>query len=285
MRYLKKFIKSKFPKLFEFGKSVKDNKLELIDRKYPKLADFLRLREGIERYTFPEDGNVMQDLVDKFGIASDLVQIYSSKQDPVVHKWHHYIPIYEKYFEKYRGQEVRFLEIGVSKGGSLRMWREYLGTNAIIFGIDIDQNCSALNDLHGQVRIGSQDDPSFLSSVISEMGGVDVVLDDGSHNMKRTASSLRILFPQLNEGGTYLIEDLHTAYWRGFGGGYHSKDNFFRMIPRFIDDIHSWYHPYGKRSDLSNHGMSSIHIHDSILVLEKDIKYPPTHSQVGFKES
>ena len=285
MRSLKLFFKSNFPKLFSFGKRFKDNILEQIESKYPKLADLYRLSEGIERYAFPKDGDVRQDLVDKFGLASDLVQIYSSEQDPGVHKWHHYIPIYEKYFEKYRGQEVRFLEIGVAKGGSLRMWREYLGPNAVIFGIDIDQNCSKLNGLHGQVRIGSQDDSSFLSSVILEMGGIDVVLDDGSHDMGRTASSLKILFPQLNQGGTYLIEDLHTAYWRGFGGGYHSKDNLFRLVPKLIDDIHSWYHPYGKRSALSNDVVSSIHIHDSILVLGKDIKYPPTHSQVGSKES
>jgi len=285
MRSIKSFVKSKFPKLFLVGKRIWGNYLKAIVSKDPKLADLFRLSEGIERYAFSKEGNVRQDLVNKFGFAGDLVQIFSSEQDPVVHKWHHYIPIYERYFEKYRGQEVKFLEIGVAKGGSLRMWREYLGPKAVIFGIDIDQNCSKLNGVHGQVRIGSQDDSYFLSSVISEMGGVDVVLDDGSHDMERTASSMKILFPQLNQGGTYLIEDLHTAYWRGFGGGYYSKDNLFRMVPKLINDIHSWYHPYGKKSVLSNDVVSSIHIHDSILVLEKDISYPPTHSQVGFKKS
>lgn len=112
------------------------------------------------------------------------------------------------------------------------------------------------------------------------MGGIDVVLYDGSHNMRHISASMRILFPNVNEGGIYLIEDLYTAYWRGFGGGYHSKANFFKIIPKLINDIHSWYHPYGKRSVLANDVPKSIHIHDSIVILEKEINYPPTHSQV-----
>jgi hypothetical protein len=255
-----------------------------IERNYPKYADYFRLTEGNERFAFPKDADVLQDFVDKYGIASDLMKIYSSEKFPIVNKWHHYIPIYERYFEKYRGQRVRFLEIGVSEGGSLRMWREFFGPDAVIFGIDINQNCSELNGIHGQVRIGSQDDSSFLTAVVSEMGGVDVVLDDGSHDMAHIAASLRILFPQLKVGGTYLIEDLHTAYWRGFGGGYNSKDNFYRIVPSLIDDIHSWYHPYARRSALANDGVSSIHLHDSIIVLEKEKNYPPTHSEVGLKE-
>jgi hypothetical protein len=257
---------------------------ESLGRKYPWWADSHRFNEGIEKYSFPKDGNAMQDLVAKYGSNSDLAQIYASNGDSLVHKWHHYIPIYEKYFEKYRGLEVRFLEIGVSKGGSLRMWREYLGPKAVIYGIDIDQNCSRFNGVHGEVRIGSQDDADFLSAVVLEMGGIDVVLDDGSHYMPHVTSSIKILFPKLNNGGTYLIEDLHTAYWRGFGGGYKSKNNFYKKIPKFIDDIHSWYHPYGKRSVLAGTAISGIHIHDSIVALEKEIIYQPTHSQVGFND-
>ena len=44
------------------------------------------------------------------------------------------------------------------------------GDSATIFGIDIDSNCIKYNDLHGQVRIGSQTDKEFLESVVNEMG-------------------------------------------------------------------------------------------------------------------
>jgi len=51
------------------------------------------------------------------------------------------------------------LEIGVSFGGSLEMWREYFGPEATIFGIDIDPECANRFARPNQVRIGSQDDP------------------------------------------------------------------------------------------------------------------------------
>ena len=76
------------------------------------------------------------------------------------------------------------------------MWRKYFGESAIIFGIDIDPSCAKFNGIAGQVRIGSQIDKIFLDSVISEMGGVDIILDDGSHHMNNIAPTFKHLFPQ-----------------------------------------------------------------------------------------
>ncbi len=45
------------------------------------------------------------------------------------------------------------------------------------------------------------------------MGGVDVVLDDGSHIATLQRISFEALFPMLPDGGLYIIEDTHTAYW------------------------------------------------------------------------
>lgn len=60
--------------------------------------------------------------------------------------------------------------IGVGKGGSLRMWRRYFGDEAVIFGIDVEPDRAQLGGGDGEVRIGSQADPSFLRSVVGEMG-------------------------------------------------------------------------------------------------------------------
>jgi 23S rRNA U2552 (ribose-2'-O)-methylase RlmE/FtsJ len=175
---------------------------------------------------------------------------------------------------------VRFLEIGVSKGGSMQMWRKYFGKEAVIFGIDIEKNCLEFQGINGEVRIGSQDDPDFLNSVVAEMGGVDVILDDGSHVMKHIMTSLSCLLPQLEDGGIYMIEDLHTAYWRNFGGGLRSKMNFFNIVRSLTDDMHSWYHQRSlKHQEISKH-CRSIHIYDSIVVIEKGVMYPPVHSKI-----
>ena len=214
-----------------------------------------------------------------YGYNGDLLQIFTENKGKVVHKWHHYIPLYDKYFSRYRGTKVRMLEIGVSKGGSLSMWRKYFGEDAIIFGIDIDPVCITLNGQDGQVRIGSQDDKQFLSGVIEEMGGVDIVLDDGSHLMRHIKSSLEILFPLLSEGGVYFVEDLHTCYWRSWGGGHGSRASFFRVVSQLVDDMHHWYHESPIKHVGIGSDVSGIYVHDSIVVLEKGAVHPPMHAQ------
>ena len=97
------------------------------------------------------------------------------------------------------------LEIGVAQGGSLALWRKFLGDEAVIFGIDIDPKCAAFDGSGGRVRIGSQDDPKFLRDVAAEMKGIDVVLDDGSHIGRHQRASFDVLFPLLSDGGIYIM--------------------------------------------------------------------------------
>jgi len=225
--------------------------------------------------------DVAGDITRKYGFDGDLLRIFAGMEGVLVHKWHHYIPLYARYFERFRQTPVRFLEIGVSKGGSLRMWREYLGSKAVIYGIDIDPDCARFDGQGGQVRIGSQDDAAFLSDVVEEMGGVDVVLDDGSHVMEHIRQSLRILFPKLAANGLYMIEDLHTAYWSDWGGGAEEPANFFNAVREIADDMHRPYHRGAAHWPDVGPAVSGMHVHDSIVVLEKGPVFPPVHSQVG----
>lgn len=238
---------------------------------------------GIVRWRFnSEDASEVKiDIQKKYKHDSELLNIFANIHGVKMHKWHHYIPLYDRYFSAYRGRPIRFLEIGVSKGGSLQMWRKYFGVDAIIFGIDINPECGKLNGSDGQVRIGSQTDRGFLESVVNEMGGVDIILDDGSHHMEHVPTTLKYLFPHLNHGGLYLIEDLHTAYWRSYGGGYQSKNNFFKFAMDLVHDMHHWYHAKKITQRSISKDCTGIHIHDSILVLEKNKVFEPVHSEMG----
>lgn len=252
--------------------------------------DFLRLLRNFDdrgitakNFIFKSNENsvIKLDIQEKYSHNSELLDIFTNNKDFIVNKWHHYIPIYENYFSKFRGKKIKFLEIGVGKGGSLQMWRNYFGTDAIIFGIDINPECKNFNTETEKIRIGSQTDESFLQSVIEEMGGVDIILDDGSHEMEHILKTLFFLFPNLNYNGIYMIEDLHTAYWKDFGGGYYNNKNFFKFTGDLIDDIHRWYHSKKPKYLNISKDCSGIHIHDSITVLEKNRVFRPTHSEIG----
>lgn len=210
-----------------------------------------------------------------------------------IYKWTQYLPAYDEQFGRFREgftepdgsrRPLRMLEIGVLHGGSLQLWRKYLGPEAIIFGIDINSAVLALDDPDLQVRIGSQDDPPFLRQVVAEMGGVDIVLDDGSHIAKHQRTSFETLFPLLSDGGIYAVEDLHTSYWYDFGGAYGRGGSFIEVAKRLIDDMHGWYH--GRRPALSVdalHQVPKMTVYDSIVFIEKRAKSQPSVVSFGEK--
>jgi Methyltransferase domain len=235
----------------------------------------------MNQYRFPLDGDIVHDLSQTYGYSGDLARVFSETQQGLVNKWHHYLPLYDRYLAPRRGTAFRMLEIGVSHGGSLSMWRRWLGPEATIFGIDINPRCARYDGINGQVRIGSQDDPEFLNRVVDEMGGVDVVLDDGSHVMEHVRASFEILFPRLSVGGLYMIEDLHTAYLPRFGGGLDAPANVFRFASELVDDMHRWYHAAAPHHPDHAQWITGVHAHDSILVIDKQQVQRPRYSKVG----
>lgn len=236
--------------------------------------------KNIDVMSFNDSLGIQHDIQQKYQFDGELLDLFSRNEGRPVHKWHHYIQYYDRYFSCFRHSPVRLLEIGVFRGGSLGMWRKYFGGESIIFGIDSDPSCADLNGLAGQVRIGSQDDPDFLREVVREMGGVDIVLDDGSHQTKHQIESFKILFPEMSEGGVYMVEDLHTSYWRGYGGGYNRRSNFFGFSFDMINDMHHWWHFNRLKHPELKDMCTGVHVHDSMAVFEKGHAYEPTHSLV-----
>ncbi len=212
---------------------------------------------------------------------SDLEQIFYKHQGQIIHKWTHYLKIYERYFTTYRNSDVKMLEIGVSRGGSLDMWREYFGGRATIYGIDINPECKNYEIAPNHVRIGSQDDPRFLQKVINEMGSPDIILDDGSHVAKHQRESFKHLWTKLKYGGLYIIEDTHTSYWPGqFNGGYKRDGTAIEFCKGLIDDMHGWYHNITPNSCPANE-IGFVHFYDSMIIIEKRKISEPKHIKVG----
>ena len=159
----------------------------------------------------------------------------------------------------------------------MSLWWRYFGSEAVIFGVDTDPNCAAMTGLDGQVRIGSQDDRKFLGDVVGEMGGVDTVLDDGSHVSKNIRASPNVLFPLLKDGGIYAIDDLHPTCWSTHEGGYQKPDSFIGDIRQMYDGLHHWYHTEGQEIEAASGSLAALHLYKSGAVLEKRRGPPPRH--------
>ncbi|MCB0645042.1 MAG: class I SAM-dependent methyltransferase [Saprospiraceae bacterium] len=213
---------------------------------------------------------------------NDLEKYFRQNNDRLIQKWMHYFDIYESHFSKYRGKEVHILEIGVSQGGSLQMWKNYFGPKAKIYGIDINPKCKDLEEENIKIFIGSQSDRDFLRKVKSELPPLDIFIDDGGHSMKQQIVSFEELFDHVKSDGVYLCEDLHTSYWLEYGGGHKRKGTFIEYSKNFIDYIHG-YHSEQKSLGVNNltKAIKSAHYYDSILVLEKGIIVKPHDERSG----
>lgn len=169
----------------------------------------------------------------------ELMALFQSTDD--LTKWAHYLAVYEKALQPFRGRPIRMLEIGVARGGSLQMWRRYLHPGSVIVGIDIDPACRRFDDpqRNVHVRIGGQQDVAFLREVTREFGPFDVILDDGSHMTSHMVESFRELFPNaLVDGGVYLVEDIHSNYWTAQRDSAMSFIDFTKWL---IDAMHAHY--------------------------------------------
>ena len=142
----------------------------------------------------------------------DLWSHCNQNKGNIIHKWHHYFPIDEKYFSSCRNKKVTFAEIGVSKEGSLQMFAEYFGPLATVVGIGIDKNCKQSESDYMHVRIGDQSNTNFLESVLNEFGTPDLVLDDGGHVMQHVRSSFDYLYPRLSRNRIYMVEDIIKCF-------------------------------------------------------------------------
>ena len=198
-----------------------------------------------------------------------------------VNKWAHYLPLYHRHFEKYKlkaspENKVHLLEIGVQNGGSLDMWSAYFGAeNCIIYGLDVDPACKALERDNIKIFIGDQVNKEFLLDLKSKIPPLDIIVDDGGHLMQQQIVSLETLYDHVKFGGVYLCEDTVTSYWPNYGGGLNNPATFIEHTKKIIDHL-TGYPQVGANSMART--CLSIHYYDSMVFFEKPealISHPP----------
>jgi len=200
---------------------------------------------------------------------------FLTNQQRPIHKWIHYFPIYERHLAPFRNRPATFLEIGCGRGGSLQMWKRWLGPLVTIVGLDIEPECRTFEEDQIHVRIGDQKDPNVLSALREEFGPFDVVVDDGSHVMDDITASFEHLYPSMPTSGVYIVEDLQTAYWPEYGGGLKREGTFIEHAKDLVDRLNAY-----SRGELEPDPFTEetwgIHFYDSMIVFERG-RRPVTH--------
>jgi len=133
----------------------------------------------------------------------------------------HYFERYDPILEPWLKKKIVLLELGVYKGGSLLLWKDYFPLGTIV-GVDINlpKDFETTERIH--LYEGSQSDTAFLSRVANEIApdGFDIIIDDASHIGEYAKRSFWHLFDNhLKPQGLYVIEDWGTGYWDDWPDG------------------------------------------------------------------
>jgi hypothetical protein len=131
-----------------------------------------------------------------------------------------YLRWYNPFFLPLVEKEIKLLEIGIDKGGSLVMWKDYFQKGSIT-GVDIKLPGGFTPPERVKMYEGDQRDTEFLRRVAEKEApeGFDIIIDDGSHYGKNTKITFWTLLPHLKKGGFYVIEDWATGYLKNWSDG------------------------------------------------------------------
>lgn len=181
-------------------------------------------------------------------------------------KWRHHLDVYERHLAKFVGADVQVLEIGIYGGGGLEMWREYFGSRCQIYGVDIAEACMAYEGDRIAITIGDQADPDFWTEFLRNRQ-VDVVIDDGGHEVDQQVTTLEAVLPRLSPGGVYICEDI--------GGVRNPFHGYLDGLSRNLD---AWNAPNSLEPRTIptefQRMIASIHRYPYIVVIERSANPP-----------
>jgi len=215
--------------------------------------------------------------------VNPLREYFERNPGRLIDKWLHYFDIYHRHLQRFRDRPVTLVEIGIYQGGSLQMWRHYLGPQARIIGVDINPRVQQLAEPGIEIMVGDQSDRDFLRSLREQVGAIDILIDDGGHTMVQQITTLEELYVAVAEHGVYLVEDLHTSYWREYGGGFRHRGSFMELAKSLIDQLNGWHSRDGHSFAPTRftETTQSMHFYDSVLVIEKGPHPKPESRSTG----
>jgi hypothetical protein len=201
---------------------------------------------------------------------------YNTKKNS---KYNNYGKYYEKYLNNYINKQIRYLEIGISKGESLFAMCEYFRNAEVIAGIDINPYSIIFEQKEKNifVEIGKQNNELFLKKVNDKYGSFDVIIDDGSHELDDILLSFNTLFPLLNDKGVYIIEN--TVNIRDYLYFFHNLVRYKNKTTNDYcedDSYNASVDPEKinmKTENILEYSLGDIIFTNAAIIIYKDIKY------------
>ena len=195
-----------------------------------------------------------------------IFQLFKSSKKYSI-KWSNYFEIYERILKKYVNKKVTLVEVGVGDGGSLFMWRNFLGNKAKIIGVELNPDSKKLKKFGFKIFNGDQSNPNFWKNFYKKIGKIDILIDDGGHTNLQQITTFMESFPHIRNGGSIIIEDTHTSYMNYKGFKNPSKNSFINFSNVLIENIHRRNPMIKRKMDQFSKKIYSIEYYDSIVCI------------------
>lgn len=140
----------------------------------------------------------LQEIIDKYNLDE-------STDKSILHTY--VTGFYENEFLKYKNKKINLLEIGISRGGSIKLWSEYFTKANNIIGIDINPQEieSQYKNIEGTQYIFGD---AYTAEMADKIPKLDIFLDDGPHSKESQINSIKYYLPKVKSGGVFIIEDV-----------------------------------------------------------------------------
>lgn len=129
---------------------------------------------------------------------------------------HSYIELYEELLHSKRYTAKNILEVGVQRGGSIRLWHDYF-INATIYGLDIIPITETWDKIQNEPRIKLGRFDAYNETFFNEnfLGKVkfDMMLDDGPHTLESMIQFIKLYTQVMADDGILIIEDVQSIDW------------------------------------------------------------------------
>jgi hypothetical protein len=184
---------------------------------------------------------------------------------------HSYLDLYQTLFNNKKNTAKNILEIGIYRGGSIKLWSEFF-INATIYGIDIIDIDNMIEDIKNNINITLWnyfyinaiipcgidinnvhtiwDDIRYKENIILYKGSnaydynffnekflnknikFDVMIDDGPHTLETMIQFIKLYSQIMTDDGILIVEDVQSIDW---------IDELKNAVPENLQSYIKWY--------------------------------------------
>ena len=131
---------------------------------------------------------------------------------------HSYLPLYQELLIKKKETAKNILEVGISIGGSIKLWSDFF-TNATIHGVDTIHINNVWDGIKNKENIilhtstDAYNEVLFNSTFLNKNIKFDFILDDGPHSLESMWKFIKLYSQIMTNDGILIIEDVQSWNW------------------------------------------------------------------------